>query len=345
MKVKLVYKKMTGMLIIPVILLCSCQTMYYLPGDKFEPVRINEMFSFGSRGTGPGKFELIDAIVTDKEGNIYIGDKQGFIHKFSPDGKFLNKIGSQGSGKGQFHDEVKGIAIDSRGRIIAADEFNNRINIFDSEGKFETSFGEKGFGNGEFMDPSGVAVDADDNIYIVDSKTMYIQKFSKDLTFIKNFGGPSGRYYADMTYMDEKVYGSEDGKFNKTESIACINGLIYAADEGNSRIQVFDLNGSFIRTIGGSGIGKGNFFDEVEGISSDADGNIYAVNESKGKWGSINVYDKDYNPVLQFQPNSYMVSPDGMRVDNVLKRIYVVDQGNWKVRVFDLEKVKARFVK
>jgi DNA-binding beta-propeller fold protein YncE len=319
--------------------------MYYLPGDKFEPVKIDEIFSFGSRGSGPGKFELIDAIVTDKDGNIYIGDKQGFIHKFSSEGKFIGKIGSQGSGKGQFYDEVKGIAIDSRGRIIAADEFNNRINIFGAEGNFITSFGKKGFGNGEFMDPSGVAVDSDDNIYIVDSRTLYIQKFTKNLVFIKKFGGPSGRYYADMTYMDEKIYGSEEGKFNKAESIACIGNLIYAADEGNSRVQVFDLNGSFIRTIGSSGIGKGKFYDEVEGISSDSDGNIYVVNESKGKWGSINVYDKDYNPILQFQANSYMVSPDGMQVDNVMKRIYVVDQGNWKVRVFDLEKVKARFVR
>ncbi len=345
MKIKKFLKKMTGIFFLPVILLCSCQTMYYLPGDKFEPVKIREMFSFGSRGTGSGKFELIDAIVTDKDGNIYIGDKQGFIHKFSPEGRFLQKIGSQGTGKGQFYDEVKGIAIDSRGRIIAADEFNNRVNIFDADGKFITSFGSKGFGNGEFMDPSGVAVDENDNIYIADSRTLYIQKFSGELVFLKKFGGPSGRYYADMTYTDEKIYGSEDGKFNKIESIAYAGGFIYAADEGNSRIQVFDLNGSFIRSIGKSGIGKGNFFDEVEGISSDTDGNIYAVNESKGKWGSINVYDKNYNPVLQFQPDSYMVSPDGMRVDNVLRRIYVVDQGNWKVRVFDLEKVKARFVK
>ena len=32
-------------------------------------------------------------------------------------------------------------------------------------------------------------------------------------------------------------------------------------------------------------------------------------------------------------------------VDMVNKRIYVVDQGNWKIRVFDLENVRGHFTK
>jgi DNA-binding beta-propeller fold protein YncE len=319
--------------------------MYFMPGGKYEPPKVKELFSFGERGSGPGKFQLIDAIVTDRSGNVYVGDKQGFIHKFSPSGKFMMKIGSQGSGKGQFWDEVKGLAIDSHDRLIAVDEYNERVNVFDLEGNYLASFGRKGTANGEFLDPSGVGVDENDNIYIVDTKTMVTQKFDRDFNFKKKFGGAGARYYDDMTYIDSKVYGDQPGEFNSAESIACFGDRVFLADENNSRVQVYDTTGVLVAIIGEEGIGKGKFYDQVEGISFDNEGNMYAVNEAKGKWGSVSIFNKNYEPVYQFQPYGYMVSPDGIRIDNVNNKIYVVDQGNWKVRVFDLNTVKGHFAK
>lgn len=326
------------------LLIKSCQSNYFLYGNKYEPIRIKELFSFGQRGSGPGKFKLIDPVISDREGNIYVGDKQGFIHKFSSSGSFTKKIGSQGSGKGQFCDEVKGLAIDSKDRLLAVDMINCKINIFNLEGDFVASFGRSGYKEGEFIEPSGLTVDEQDNIYVVDSKTLYVSKFDSNFRFVMRFGGSPARYYPEMTYIDSKMAKSEGGEIEGGESIAYHGGRLFVCDEVASKIKVYDTNGNYLTSIGSEGIGFGNFLDEVEGISIDGDGYIYAVNESKGKWGSVNVYDKNYRPVLQFSSlEGYLVSPDGLWVDSENARLYITDQGNWKIRVFDLNEIKKHF--
>ena len=42
------------------------------------------------------------------------------------------------------------------------------LQVFDSEGDFQFSFGSNGEGNGQFNAPTGVAVDAQDNIIVAD---------------------------------------------------------------------------------------------------------------------------------------------------------------------------------
>ena len=42
------------------------------------------------------------------------------------------------------------------------------LQVFDSDGDFQFSFGSNGEGNGQFNAPTGVAVDAQDNIIVAD---------------------------------------------------------------------------------------------------------------------------------------------------------------------------------
>lgn len=320
----------------------SCQSLYYLPDNKYEPVRIQEQLIFGERGSGPGKFQLIDAIICDYDGNIYVGDQQGFIHKFDQNGKFIKIIGSQGTGKGQFWGEVKGLAIDSDDRLLAVDEFNQRVNIFTLDGQFLYSFTYS-----EFSDPQGIAVDEYNNIYVTDAKTNFIFKFDSTGKFILKFGGAPGRQYPDMTYIDNKVVGKVDGKFKGAEGVKVNNAMVYVADEDNSRVQVFDENGNYIGKIGGDGITEGKFYNQVEGLCFTPDGLLFAVNESKEKWGSVNVYNlydyEEAKPLLKFQGTSPMVSPDGIAFDPKNNRILVVDQGNWQIRVFELSSIESKY--
>ena len=61
-------------------------------------------------------------------------------------------------------DTPHAIAMDSRGRLFVADRANNRIQIFDQDGKFLDQW--KQFGR-----PSGVSIDENDTIYVVDSQS------------------------------------------------------------------------------------------------------------------------------------------------------------------------------
>jgi len=90
---------------------------------------------------------------------------------------FLLKWGRKGSVDGQF-DHPWGVAVDNRGNVYVAEEFNSRIQKFDGQGNFLLKWG--GFRtveNGKFYNPCGVAVDNRGNVYVADTDNQRIQKF------------------------------------------------------------------------------------------------------------------------------------------------------------------------
>ena len=85
------------------------------------------------------------------------------VFKFSKDGKLIKSWGSLGSGPDDF-DQPHALAMDSRGRLFVGDRGNNRIKIFDQDGKLLDTWYQ-------FSRPSGIFIDARDNIYVADSES------------------------------------------------------------------------------------------------------------------------------------------------------------------------------
>ena len=52
------------------------------------------------------------------------------------------------------------------------------------------------------------------------------------------------------------------------------NGRVYGSDWGNSRIQVFDTEGTFVETWGKLGTSEGNLANPT-GVEVDGEGNIW----------------------------------------------------------------------
>jgi DNA-binding beta-propeller fold protein YncE len=136
-------------------------------------------------------------IAVDSEGNVYAADTDNDrIQKFDPNGTFITKWGTSGSGNGQFSWPV-GIAIDNSGNVYVADVGNMRLQKFDPNGTFITQWGTTGSGNGQFSWLSGVAVDNAGNVYVADYGNSRIQKFNPNGAFITKWG----------------TYGSGNGQF------------------------------------------------------------------------------------------------------------------------------------
>ena len=203
-----------------------------------------------------------------------------------------------------------GIAVLSdRTRVISEDLFH-RVRLFTAMGEPVLSFGNKGSNRGELRHPSGVAVDALDNIYVVDSGNNRVQKFTRNGEFIAavgerghkqlQFKSPfgidvdpvSGKVYIadvqnhriqvlneDLSYSHEfGGKGKGRGQFKQPHDVAVsVNGNVYVADSDNDRIQVFSLDGQFIQQFGREGKEE-SLLDKPKGIAVDCAENVVVSN-------------------------------------------------------------------
>jgi len=97
------------------------------------------------------------------EGHSSAAGSTGRVLKFSKDGKLIKTWGSWGKGPDDF-DQPHTLAMDSKGRLFVGDRGNNRIKIFDQDGKLLDTWYQ-------FSRPSGIFIDAQDNIYVADSES------------------------------------------------------------------------------------------------------------------------------------------------------------------------------
>ena len=166
----------------------------------------------------------------------------------------------------------RGIGIDKDGNRYIADTDNARIQKFDSTGRFVMRFVT---GKEEMLQPHGVAVDASGYIYVTESFRHRLLKFNPDGTYLKEYTGPEVGFYGPRDIavgQNGKLYivdqgrtrivvfdptneqftsfgtpGSGQGQLVDPTGIDVAGGNIFVADTGNNRVQVFDLDGRFIR--------------------------------------------------------------------------------------------------
>jgi DNA-binding beta-propeller fold protein YncE len=207
----------------------------------------------------------------DWDGNVYIIERDAHrIVKLSPRlDKFLLQLGTTGEkGNDATHfDLPSGIAVLRNGNIVVTDGYgNNRVVMFSKDGKFIKQVGkgaggpaDKGTGKGEWVLPHKLALDADDNMYIVDRENKRIQVFDKNLTYLREIAN-EGWYPWDIGI-------SRRGN----------DGFAYIADHAGERVHKISLkDGKILATWGKQGLGPGEF-DWVHGVVVDSRGAVYAA--------------------------------------------------------------------
>src|SRR5262245_15136033 len=106
---------------------------------------------WGKKGSGPGEFNLPHAIVLDKKGRVYVGDRENNrIQVFDGDGKYLDEWKEGGAPFGLF------LAGD---RLFVADGRADWVKVLDADGKPLGRFAEKGEGPGQLRLPHMLCVD------------------------------------------------------------------------------------------------------------------------------------------------------------------------------------------
>lgn len=136
----------------------------------------------GVSGSGPDLFDQPTDIVVAPSGDLFVTDshrngRNNRVVHFTRDGTFIKEWGRKGSGRGELS-EPHTLAIDSRGRLFVGDRENNRIVIYSQDGQLLDEWRQ-------FGRPSGIAITADDTIYVADSESWGTDTGARELPGIK----------------------------------------------------------------------------------------------------------------------------------------------------------------
>jgi len=173
--------------------------------------------------------------------------------------------------------EVSGVAVNSKGHIYVFHRGKHPLLEFDANGKFIRSIADD-----LFVTAHTVRVDADDNIWTTDVGAHVVLKLSPAGRVLLSLGrmrtpgddvlhfnqptdvafDREGNIYVADGQGNSRVLkfnkygnvllgwgmkGGEAGQFDLPHSIAVDGDLVYVGDRENARIQIFDLNGRYLR--------------------------------------------------------------------------------------------------
>ena len=126
--------------------------------------------------------------------------------------------------------------------------------------------------------------------------------------------------------------GTGNGQFKKAEGVTIDSaGNVWVADTGNSRVQEFSAEGSYLKQFGSAGAGE-EYLHQPKGIAVDSEGNVFVVDTESGR-----VVAYSSAGVRQFQFGSTgtgtqnMKTPAGLAFDGS-NDAYVVDTGNNRIQ-------------
>ena len=234
--------------------------------------------------------------------------------------------------------DVAGVTTDGTD-LWVTDSWNNRVVKFDNSGNYLQKIGQAGVedASGTSLDYiSDVAVDSDGNVWVVDSGANHVVKYDA-----------SGKHLSELGQSWNG--GSANNQFNDPIGIAFDSaGNIYVSDSGiwygggNQRIQIFDSSGTYLNTIGETGVTGSNnsHFNYPRGIAIYAN-TLYVADAYNQRVQIFDVSDPSAPGYVATMGNTgdtgtdsdHFNQPEGVVVDASF--IYVADSNNNRIQIFD----------
>ena len=252
------------------------------------------------------------------------------------------------------------------GRILVSDSGGNIVHLFDvpSGQLFRIGRGDQG----KLLQPSGVTIDNQGNLYVADVKQKHVNVYSPVGHYLRTFGNKElfakpadiavnkagdRIYVVDLGGIDSDKHrvtvfdpagtvlftfgkhGNAPGDLHLASHIEIgPDDNVYVLDAGNFRVQVFDRDGKFLRTWGKVGVNIGDLA-RPRGLALDTEGNVYVTD---GTFGNFQIFDPQGQLLMwigntgqEDKPGQYAL-PAGIAVDET-NHVYVVDQLYTKVEV------------
>ena len=229
--------------------------------------------TWGERGEGEGQLNGPSGMAFDADDNLWIVNSlSSRIQKFDKDGKYIGGFGRKGNAEGEL-DLPWGIAIDNDGNILVADWNNHRVQKFSPGGDHLLTFGS-GRKTGVSHDggtpyshtfqahvavnprdlnhPTGVAVDGDGDVYVVDWMNERVVIFDEKADPVATLRGDASGLSKwaelsiianpDMEKARRRVKDPEIQNYFRMP-VACTfdqtNGRLVVCDTHRGRVQIY----------------------------------------------------------------------------------------------------------
>lgn len=263
------------------------------------------------------------SIVTDGVDRVYVSDVVLVnVMVFDFKKRDVTYLGAGKSDEPVMFRHPSGLAIDREKNLYVCDTVEKRVYVFSPEEKLTRTIDL----SRETKQPIGLAIDPERNRLLVgDVRLQQIMVYGLD-----------GKY---QTVIGHSGGGNIDGAFLFPGMLAVMrDGNIVVADSMNSRVQIFDPDGKFIRKFGSRGDGPGEF-QIIKGIAADSENHIYvadakansvAIFSNKGEY--LLTLGGAYSAERIVAPGGFLL-PQGVFVDEK-DTIYVVDQMNGRFQMF-----------
>lgn len=237
---------------------------------------------------GQGLFARPHGVTIGADGSVYyVDDTDHTVKKYSHDGRLLMTLGKSGQQSdtgattvdyrtirraGPPFNFPTNLAIASTGDLYVADGYgNSRVHKFSADGRLLFSWGEPGDGPGQFHVPHGIAIDAQDRIYVADRENDRIQIFAPDGAYVAEWGdlarpcevfidGDGTVYVAELGYRAGMWPGTSPPSDNAT----------------GGRVSILDPRGGLLARWGGGDhpCAPGDFLAPHD-IWVDSQGDVY----------------------------------------------------------------------
>jgi sugar lactone lactonase YvrE len=252
--------------------------------------------------SGTAEFNGPAGLAVDAKGDVYVADFwNNRIRRIDASGNVTTLPGESIWNSGTANTNCvldqsihAGIAIDSQGNVYAADCGNHRIRKIDTLGQVTTLAGNGLIGgtdgtggpNGtaKFQGPTGVAVDTQGNVFVVEMAGSRIRKIdvSQNVTTVAGNG----------TWVSANGPGGPNGPagFDNPTGIAIdTQGYLYVTDCYDNSIRKIDPAEN-VSTIAGNGekgwtdgtvVARKAEFNAPDGVAVDVQGNVYITDNKR----------------------------------------------------------------
>ena len=209
--------------------------------------------------------------------------------------------------------------VDLTSKLIPANIYPPKSQIKRQKMIYHCKFGEYGDKEGQFTEPSGVAVNAHNDIVVADTNNHRIQIFDKDGRFKFKFG----------------ERGKRDGQFmypNRVAVVKMTGDIIVTERSPTHQVQIYTSNGEFVRKFGA------NILQHPRGVTVDNKGRIIIV---ECKVMRVIIFDHMGNVLQKFGCSKHLEFPNGVVV-NDKEEIFISDNRAHCVKVFNYQGVFLR---